>query len=131
MFATTHLKMNKINILIVDDFMSNRLLIIDLLEDIENLQTFESKNGLEAIELIKKNKIDVVFLDIEMPVMNGFETAWHIRNDLQLNTKSIKVIALTAHPYEYVRENECFCFFDGVINKPYTMDKIHEILNKL
>lgn len=123
--------MKNISILVVDDFASNRILIVDLLEDFPEITTYEAKNGLEALEIIKVNKVDIVLLDIEMPVMNGFETAWYIRNELLLGNEAVKIYALTAHPLEYVRENPNFEYFDGVISKPYTIDKLNDIINKL
>lgn len=122
--------MRNISILVVDDFASNRILIVDLLDDFPEIKCFEAKNGQEALDVLKLNKIDLVLLDIEMPVMNGFETAWYIRSEMLLSSNITKVFALTAHPLEYVRENPHFDYFDGVISKPYTIDKLNDIINK-
>ena len=67
--------MNKITILIVDDEIPARKKIISFLnEEVEKIvHIYEAENGIEAVQLIEDKKIDLVFLDIQMPGMAGFE----------------------------------------------------------
>ena len=67
--------MLKVKVLIVDDSAFIRKMLIDLLELDPSIQVVAAvKNGKEAIEFIQTNQVDVVTLDVEMPVMDGIET---------------------------------------------------------
>jgi two-component system chemotaxis response regulator CheY len=66
-------------ILIVDDSLAARMLMSSFFEGIESYQVFEAANGEEAVKTYKKEKPDVTFLDLTMPIMNGFEALKIIR----------------------------------------------------
>ena len=85
-----------------------------------------SENGEEAIEILKNEEIHMVFMDIEMPVMNGIETTNYIRNELPPPLNVIPVIALTAHNPELFFEDYSDVGFDELITKPYSVEKIKE-----
>jgi CheY-like chemotaxis protein len=61
------------NILIIDDIFVNRLLIKEIVKKI-SAKCFDAENGKQAIEIFERENIDVILMDIEMPVMNGIET---------------------------------------------------------
>lgn len=83
-----------INVLIVDDHALFRSALNLMLKSSGKLKVIgQAANGEEAIEFIKKNKVDLVLLDIEMPVMNGLECAQYIKQ----NFPSIKILILTMH----------------------------------
>lgn len=85
--------LNTVKILIVDDNKINMLLTKTLiLNRIPNCIIYEAKNGLEAVDVTSKNKPDIIFMDIQMPVMNGYEAAAKIR---KTNPNTI-IIAITA-----------------------------------
>ena len=71
----------------------------------------------------------MIFMDIEMPVMNGLETTAYIRNELNPPLSSIPVIALTAHNPELFFEDFADVGFDELITKPYSAEKIRELIN--
>ena len=66
------------NVLIVDDQALNRILLSKMLEQ-EGYNIFMAYNGLEALKVLEKEPIDIVLLDVLMPVMDGFETAQKIK----------------------------------------------------
>lgn len=69
------------NLLIVDDFEIDRLNIKEMLQSIEGLNiniVGECDNGVDALEFLKENKVDIILSDIEMPFMNGLELAKNI-----------------------------------------------------
>jgi two-component system response regulator (stage 0 sporulation protein A) len=79
------IKKTEINILITDDDEINieitKALSEEYLKDIEiNYNIYTAKNGLDALKIINSKKIDVVFLDILMPIMDGYETLYKIRH---------------------------------------------------
>ncbi len=81
-----------VRILVVEDIALNQLLLKTLLEEF-GFKMDVAANGKIAIEKLRNFKYDIILMDLQMPVMNGFETTEYIRNKLNLN---IPIIALTA-----------------------------------
>ncbi len=102
-------------LLVVDDKKKNRDLIKDYLKPY-NISIFEAKNGMEAIETASKNTIDLLLLDLKMPIMDGFETARRIKSKEQL--KHIPIIVFTADVTEESKEEVLAAGCDGYILKP-------------
>jgi CheY-like chemotaxis protein len=81
------------NILVVDDNEQNLELLQAYLEDIQ-CRTIPARDGIEALEIIKKSKPDLVLLDVMMPKMSGFEVCRRIKNNPE--TADLPVIMVTA-----------------------------------
>ncbi len=122
--------MNVLTILVVDDIAANRLLLSNLVQLTGN-EVILVNNGEEAIEVLRKVKVDMVFMDIEMPVMNGIETTNFIRNEMEYPLNAVPIIALTAHNPEMFFEDFEDVGFDELITKPYSVEKIREKINSL
>ena len=116
-------------ILIVDDIFSNRLLLSSTLDSI-GIKSKMVDNGQKAIESLQEDDFGMVLLDIEMPVMNGIETAKYIREEMSDNYNKLPIIALTAHnPEEYGKKiNEAG--FNEILSKPYSVEKLGNIIEK-
>jgi two-component system alkaline phosphatase synthesis response regulator PhoP len=84
----------------------------------EGFHVDSATNGLEALEVIRKEKPDLVFLDIMMPKMNGLEVCQWIRQDPQL--QDIHVIILTAKGQEADREKGLQIGADEYMTKPFS-----------
>jgi CheY-like chemotaxis protein len=85
----------RVNILIVDDIEENRYALQSLLEEyMDNIIIHQAQNGEEALRCVLEKKIDIILLDIQMPVMDGFEVAQLIKKNPK--TKDIPIIFLTA-----------------------------------
>ena len=115
--------MAKLRILVVDDIYTNRYLLTELVKMTGN-EVVQVENGEEAIRILEKEKIDLIFMDIEMPVMNGIETTIHIRNKMPFPINALPIIALTAHNPELFFEDFKDVGFDELITKPYSVEKI-------
>jgi CheY-like chemotaxis protein len=122
--------MKKIKALVVDDIIMNRIIIKEILNDLE-CDTYMAANGREAINLIKENNFDVVFLDIEMPVMNGLETVNYIRNEMTKPYNTLPVIAITAHDPNVYFYDFRKVGFTNLLTKPYTIEQIRLLLGKI
>lgn len=120
----------KLNILIVDDIFINRMLLAEIIEGID-AEYMEAKNGKEAIDLLKTNDFDVVLMDIEMPVMNGFETTVYIRNEMPEPKCSIPIVAITAHFISKLKDRFDASGFTSILTKPYTAERLEDILEKI
>ena len=115
--------MANLRILVVDDIYTNRYLLAELIRMTGN-EAILAENGAQALEILQRETIHMIFMDIEMPVMNGIETTSYIRNKLPSPLNVIPVIALTAHNPELFFEDYADAGFDELITKPYSVDKI-------
>jgi len=113
---------------VVDDIFTNRYLLAELIKLTGN-EAVLAENGQQAIDILKKEKIHMVFMDIEMPVMNGIETVQYIRNELPAPLSAISVIALTAHNPDLFFEDFSEAGFDELITKPYSVEKIRAMIS--
>jgi DNA-binding NtrC family response regulator len=84
--------MREFNVLVVDDEDEFRDLTVKILNK-RGLQAEGAVSGVKALEIIAKNRTDVVLLDVKMPGMDGIETLRRIRNDKPL----VEVVLLTGH----------------------------------
>lgn len=115
------------HILIVDDIFVNRLLLAEILKKIPATYA-EAENGKVALDILSKADFDAVFMDIEMPVMNGLETTRYIRSNFPAPKNQIPIIALTAHnPINFFADFKDVGFND-LITKPYSIEKISRVV---
>jgi two-component system, response regulator, stage 0 sporulation protein F len=119
--------MPKLVIIIADDFFTNRLLLSEIIEDLGH-KYITAENGKEAVEALVNNEVDLVLMDIEMPVMNGLEATKYIREKLGKPKCSTPVIALTAHNPKIFFNDYKDVGFDQLLTKPYSIDKITNLL---
>lgn len=113
-------------VLIVDDLIVNRFYLKQTLVTL-GFEVREVSNGLEALNIIELEDFDIVFMDIEMPVMNGFETIIAIRESVLY--KNLKVIAITSHDAAFDENTNAFSKFDGFIAKPLSSEKLKKYLS--
>ena len=86
-------------LLIVDDEPHIRLLLEQTLEELEDhdVEILTATNGLEALETIRSEKPNLVFLDVMMPKMNGYEVCQHIKGDPdEILEKSFEILGIEA-----------------------------------
>lgn len=115
-------EMSKLNILLVEDNQLNVILIKSLFSESKlNLQVAE--NGSVGIERLKENKFDIVLMDMEMPVMNGYEAAGIIRQELKNN---IPIIAMTANAMAGEKERCLSLGMNDYISKPINANLLFE-----
>jgi two-component system chemotaxis sensor kinase CheA len=120
--------METMKIIIADDFYSNRLLVSEILKDLGH-ELILAENGQEVLEIMKKNDdIDLILMDIEMPVMSGLEAMRQIRETLNYPKNAVPIIALTAHNQGMFPDESANEGFNGLLVKPYSINKIAELL---
>jgi CheY-like chemotaxis protein len=117
-------------ILIVDDIFTNRLLLVEIFRTMD-IDCDQVSNGKEAIDAHASQDYDLIFMDIEMPVKNGLETTEHIRKKMVHPKNKTAIIALTAHSPELFQDDFRNIGFNRILIKPYTIEKITEILQDL
>ncbi len=88
--------LNGLKILVVDDNEYNRIVVNDTLKLKAQVEVFHATNGKEAIEQAGENHFDVILMDVQMPLMNGYEATWYIREKFDFPKNLTPIIALTA-----------------------------------
>lgn len=115
-------------IIIADDYYTNRLLVSEILRNLGH-DLIEAENGQQALDALEKNSdVDLVLMDIEMPVMSGYEAMKYIREKLVYPKSNIPIIALTAHNPAMILNEGSLSGFNQLLVKPYSIDKIAELL---
>ena len=115
-------------IIVADDYYTNRLLVSEILKSLGH-DFIEAENGQQALEALENNNdIDLVLMDLEMPVMNGVEAMKYIREKLVYPKSEIPIIALTAHNPGMFLEDCQGSGFNKLMGKPYSIEKIAEML---
>ncbi len=121
----------KANVLVAEDYPANQLVVQRFLEDL-GCKVSMVCNGFEAVKEMKKKNFDLVFMDCQMPFMDGYQATEEIRRS-RLKSASgelIPVIALTAHA---LSEDETKCKEAGMdewVTKPFTRQDLSSILQK-
>lgn len=119
--------MSKPRVIIVDDIFTNRLLLSEILDDL-GFVYFSAKNGKEAVDELAVNDYDLIFMDIEMPVMNGIEATRYVRKNMPAPKCEIPIVALTAHNPALFFDDFSDVGFTNLLTKPYSPSKIKDIL---
>jgi len=113
-----------LSLLIADDNDYNLVVAADTLRSKCNVTIKTATNGQEAIDLLLANEFDVVLMDVQMPVMNGFEATQHIRNKIPSPKNRIPVVALTASVLRSELDNCRNAGMNGIIPKPFTATQL-------
>ena len=123
----SEIKKNKTNlkILIVEDNKINQMVTKKLLDKSEHSCKI-AENGLEAIDLVKKHKFDLILMDIHMPVLNGFDASKKIR-ELGVLTP---IIALTASDKNEIINEMAINGINDVLVKPFEIKDLQIIIEK-
>ena len=124
-----------LHVLAVDDHLPNLIVLEALLAEL-NVTTTKALSGQEAIDIIKTNHerkskaFDLIFMDIQMPVMSGVDTTRAIRSleSTFENHKRLPIIALTAHALSDEKKKLLQVGMDDYVTKPIQMEQIIQIL---
>ncbi len=115
-------------ILIADDNRENMLLLKSLLEDV-GLRVIEAQNGKEAVEAFKKESPDFIWMDMRMPVMDGYEAVRYIR-ELPGGEK-VPISGITASVFHEQKQDILAAGCDEVVYKPFQEHEIFEVMARL
>lgn len=113
-----------LKILLVDDNADNRIVCRDTLESKSNVEIIEASNGKEALEKLAVHDFDIVLMDVQMPVMDGYEATRQIRASFAAPKKDVPVIALTA---SVIRSDLDLCRaagMDDYVPKPFKRSQL-------
>jgi chemosensory pili system protein ChpA (sensor histidine kinase/response regulator) len=114
--------------LVVDDSITVRRVTQRLLER-NGMRVLTARDGVDAIEVLQEHQPDVILLDIEMPRMDGYEVAAHVRNDERL--KDIPIIMITSRVGDKHRARAIEIGVDDYLGKPYQESQLLEAIEPL
>jgi len=113
-----------LRILVVDDNLVNRMLIGELLNHYYEINAEFANNGEEAVDMVAKNSYDLVFMDVNMPVMDGIQATRIIRQ----TNPDLPIIALTANVMQGDIEEFTAAGMNDYLGKPLVYDELNKIL---
>lgn len=117
-------------ILLVDDVEINRMIVVEMLDN-NGLEIDEADSGPAGIAKFKASPpgyYDLIFMDIQMPIMDGYEAANVIRNLDRQDAKTIPIIAMTANAFQEDVDKSLTHGMNGHLSKPLDFEKIMKIL---
>ncbi|RMH60645.1 MAG: hybrid sensor histidine kinase/response regulator [Calditrichaeota bacterium] len=124
------LKLEKVNVLVAEDNAINQKLISRILDRLHCQHTVVD-NGQDAVHAYRQDKHDLIFMDIQMPVMDGIEATHKIREyEKSRHLASVPIVALTANAMEEDRQQCLRAGMNAYLQKPFMPDQIKEILVK-
>jgi CheY-like chemotaxis protein len=120
-------------ILVVEDNLDNRRILVYRLKRIGDFEIFEASNGEEALSMVEKHTVDLIFMDLKMPVMDGWEATRRIRR--MEGVRRIPIIALTAQAMAGDEQKALAAGCDDYVAKPIVdpevvREKLERLLGK-
>jgi len=118
-------------ILLVDDVKMNREIVISLLE-ITSVAIETAENSKQAVELFElaPERYDLILMDIQMPVMDGYEAPRRICSSTSPQAASVPIVAMTANVFREDIDNCIACGMDEHLGKPIELDKLILLLHR-
>ena len=124
-----HKENQNLSILVVEDNNVNREVLGDMLKGLGH-SVSKATNGVEALDCANIQSFDIIFMDINMPVMDGIETTHRIRADSKLNSKAC-IVGLTAHDSDEFGEEAQQAGMDNFFTKPIRLEALRKIISDI
>lgn len=120
-------KEHNIKVLIVEDVELNQQILVDIL-NVYGVECEVANNGQIALERMRTKQFDLVFMDVQMPVMSGYEATRTIRKNSEWDT--VPIVAMTAHATVVVREKCIESGMNDYMSKPITSSELIKMMEK-
>ncbi|MFN6379603.1 MAG: ATP-binding protein [Flavobacteriales bacterium] len=118
-----------IRVLLAEDNQINQR-VLELMMQPWSVELDIVENGKEALEAYMEDSYDLILLDIQMPIIDGYETCKRIKQTMKYRTRRVGVIALTANAFNEDRALAKEAGFDGFISKPVNLKELESVINK-
>ena len=130
-FETIDYDLKGKTILVVEDNKMNQVIIKMIVKQWENTNVIFANNGLEGLNAFAKDKIDLVLMDLQMPVMDGYEASIAIRNgSVGKENKDVPIIAVTADVMEATKARVVEIGMDAYLSKPIDKRLLYKTITK-
>jgi CheY-like chemotaxis protein len=118
------------NVLLAEDNIINQKLANGLLQNLGCKVTIVD-NGKKAVDILKEKTFDLIFMDVQMPEMDGFEATGRIRDSERESGEHIPIIAMTAHAMKGDREKCLNAGMDEYVTKPISIKSVSDAIKRL
>jgi len=116
-------------VLVVEDNPVNRIIAEEMLESL-GLDFIEAQDGVEALDVLARRSVDLVLMDCQMPVMDGYTATQHIRaRETRQRLPRTPIVALTANAYEEDAAHALEVGMDAHLAKPYTRNQLRDVIS--
>ena len=117
-------------VLVVEDNPVNRLIATEMLRSL-GLDSVEAEDGERALVAMTKYRVDLILMDLQMPVLDGYGAAKRIREiEARKGSPRVPIVALTANAYDEDAARVVAVGMDAHLSKPYTREKLSEVLSR-
>jgi len=117
-------------VLLVEDNLVNRMIGVEMLRSL-SIEVVEAEHGAQALALIDRQRFDLVLMDIQMPVLDGYATTQQVRErEARLRLPRVPIIALTANAFDEDANQSLAVGMDAHLAKPYTRAQLRELLQQ-
>jgi CheY-like chemotaxis protein len=117
-------------VLLVEDNVVNRMIGAEMLKSF-GVEVLEAEDGAQALALLQTQPVDLVLMDIQMPVLDGYAAARALRErEARMGLPRLPVVALTANAFDEDASQSRAAGMDGHLAKPYTRVQLGELLTR-
>jgi signal transduction histidine kinase/CheY-like chemotaxis protein len=117
-------------VLLVEDNLVNRMIGAEMLKSF-GLDVLEAEDGAQALALLEQQRVDLVLMDIQMPVVDGYAATRHLRErENRLRLPRVPIVALTANAFDEDAAQSMAAGMDAHLAKPYSREQLLELLRR-
>ncbi|MBL8312469.1 MAG: response regulator [Rubrivivax sp.] len=117
-------------VLLVEDNPVNRLIGVEMLGSF-GLEVQEAEDGAQALAVLERQHVDLVLMDVQMPVLDGYAATRQLRDrETRLRLPRIPIVALTANAFDEDAAQSMAAGMDAHLAKPYSRDQLLELLRR-
>jgi CheY-like chemotaxis protein len=119
-----------LRLLVVEDNPVNRLVALRMIQN-RHHTAMTAANGQEALDILEKEEFDCLLMDVQMPLMDGFEATAAIRRRELHTGRHLPIIAMTAHAMTGYREHCLAAGMDDYLTKPVRAENLFAVINRV
>ena len=117
-------------VLLVEDNIVNRMIGAEMLKSF-GVDVMEAEDGAQALALLERQRVDLVLMDIQMPVLDGYAATRQARErESRLRLPRVPIVALTANAFDEDAAQSMAAGMDAHLAKPYSRAQLHELLQR-
>ncbi|MCL4697457.1 MAG: response regulator [Burkholderiaceae bacterium] len=117
-------------VLLVEDNMVNRLVGAEMLRSL-GVEVLEAEDGAQGVAMLERQRVDLVLMDVQMPVLDGLSATRHVRErESRLRLPRVPIVALTANAFDEDVTASMAAGMDGHLAKPYSREQLYELLRR-
>jgi signal transduction histidine kinase len=117
-------------VLLVEDNIVNRMIGAEMLRSF-GLEVIEAEDGAQCVTLLERQRVDLVLMDIQMPVLDGYAATRQVRErEARLRLPRVPIVALTANAFDEDAAQSLVAGMDAHLAKPYSREQLRELLTR-